>query len=124
VSTLDRPHWVTQNRQIRATPTVTASPVLAPEPLADSLASAAARSCGGLRALMHRVERLEMDHLITLQCLFIFYSAQNGQINGVVVFRARPLRAIEDNLLDGDIVHAKRIPALRIGASLRSDRRS
>ena len=64
---------------------------------------------GGLGAFMHRVERLEMDYLISLQCLFVFQAAQNGQINRVVIFCARRQRAIEDDLLGGDIVHAERI---------------
>ena len=64
---------------------------------------------GGLGAFMHRVERLEMNHLISLQCLLVFQSAQHGQINGVVIVRARRQRAIEDDLIGGDIVHAERI---------------
>ena len=56
---------------------------------------------------MHRVERLEMNHLISLQGLLVFQSAQHGQINGVVIVRARRQRAIEDHLIGGDIVHAE-----------------
>ena len=48
---------------------------------------------GGLGAFMHRVERLEMNHLIALQRLLVFQAAQNGQIDGVVVFRTRRQRA-------------------------------
>ena len=64
---------------------------------------------GGLGALMHRVERLEMDHLVALQGLIVFQAAQNGQIDGVVIVRARRQRGVEDHLLGGDIVHAERI---------------
>ena len=44
---------------------------------------------GGFGALMHRVERLEMDHLIALQGLIVFQAAEHGQIDGVVIVRAR-----------------------------------
>ena len=64
---------------------------------------------GGFGAFMHRIKGLEMDHLITFQRLFVFQSAQNGQINGVVIVRARRQRGIEDDLFGRDIVHAERI---------------
>ena len=35
---------------------------------------------------------MEMNHLIILQRVFVFQAAQNGQINRVVVFRARRQR--------------------------------
>ena len=56
---------------------------------------------------MHRVERLEMHHLVSLQRILVFQSAQDGQINGVVIVRTRRERAIEDDLLGRDIVHAE-----------------
>src|ERR1035438_993373 len=37
---------------------------------------------GGFGALMHRVKRLEMDHLIGFQGLIIFQAAQHGQAWG------------------------------------------
>ena len=58
---------------------------------------------------MHGVERLEMNHLIGLQGFLVFQAAQDGQINGVVIVRARRQRASEDDLLGGHIVHAERI---------------
>ena len=58
---------------------------------------------------MHRIERLEMSHLIAFQGLIVFQAAQNGQIDGVVVVRARRQRGIEDHLLGGNFVHAERI---------------
>ena len=57
---------------------------------------------GGLGAFMHRVERLEMGDLIAFQGLIVFQAAQNGQIDGVVIVRARRQRGIEDDLLGGD----------------------
>ena len=33
---------------------------------------------GGFGALMHRVERLEMDHLIALQGLIVLHAANHG----------------------------------------------
>jgi len=58
---------------------------------------------------MHRIEWLEMDHLITLQCLLVFQAAQNGQINCVVIIPARRQRGRENDLFGGDIVHAERV---------------
>ena len=58
---------------------------------------------GGLGALVHRVERLEMDDLIALQGLVVFQAAQNGQIDGVVIVRARRQRGSEDDLLGRDV---------------------
>ena len=63
----------------------------------------------GLGALMHRVEGLEMSHLVALQGLIVFQAAENGQIDGVVIVRARCQRGTEDHLLGGDLVHAERI---------------
>ena len=57
---------------------------------------------GGFGALMHRVERLEMDHLIAFQGLIIFQAAQHGQVDGVLVFRARRQRGVEDDLVGRD----------------------
>ena len=42
---------------------------------------------------MHRVERLEMNHLIALQGLIVFQAAEHGQIDGVVIVGARRQRA-------------------------------
>ena len=42
---------------------------------------------GGFRALMHGVERLEMNDLIALQSLIVLHAADNGQVDGVLVFR-------------------------------------
>ena len=64
---------------------------------------------GGFGALMHRVERLEMDHLIAFQCLIVFQAAQHGQVDGVLIFRARCQRGVEDDLIGRDAVHAERI---------------
>ena len=58
---------------------------------------------------MHRIERLEMDHLIALQSLLVLQAAEHGQIDGVVVVRARRQRGVENDLLGGNIVHAERI---------------
>ena len=49
---------------------------------------------GGFGAFMHRIERLEMNHLIALQGLVVFQAAEHGQINGVLVFRARSQRGV------------------------------
>jgi hypothetical protein len=43
---------------------------------------------GGFGALVHGVEWLEADDLISLQRLFVFEAAQDGQVDGIVVLRA------------------------------------
>ena len=53
---------------------------------------------GGLGALVHRVERLEVNHLVALQGVIAFQAAQNGQVDGVVIVRARGERGVEDHL--------------------------
>ena len=58
---------------------------------------------------MHRVERLEMHHVIALQRILVFQPGENGQINRVVVVRARRQRAIEDDLIGRDPVNCERI---------------
>ena len=45
---------------------------------------------------MRWIEQHEMNHLESLQGLFVFETAQNGQINGVIIVRPRCQRAIED----------------------------
>ena len=42
---------------------------------------------GGFGALMYRIERLEMEHLIALQRLIVLHAADHGQVDGVLVFR-------------------------------------
>ncbi len=64
---------------------------------------------GGFGAFMHRVEWLEMDHLITLQRLFAFHASQYGQVDSVLIVRARRQRSIEDDVIGRDAVHAERI---------------
>ena len=64
---------------------------------------------GGFGALMHRVERLEMQHLVTLQRLIVLQAAQHGQVDGVLIVRARRQRGVEDDLIGRDAVHAERI---------------
>ena len=64
---------------------------------------------GGFGALMHRVERLEMDHLIALQGLIVLQAADHGQVDGVLVFRTRSQRGAEDDLVGRDTVDAERI---------------
>jgi hypothetical protein len=76
---------------------------------ADFTCPALAALDGGLGAFMHRVERLEMDHLVAFQGLIIFQSAQHGQINGVVIVRARRQCSVEDHLIGGDIVDTERV---------------
>ena len=60
---------------------------------------------GGLGAFVHRVERLEVDHLVALQRLVVVQAAEDGQVDGVVVVGARRQRGVEDDLLGGDVVH-------------------
>ena len=48
---------------------------------------------GGLGAFMHRVERLEMDHLIALQGLIVFQAAQITARSMVSLFSARDASA-------------------------------
>ena len=64
---------------------------------------------GGLGALVHRVERLEVNHLVALQGLIVFQAAQHGQVDGVLILRARRQRGVEDDLIGGDAVDAERI---------------
>jgi hypothetical protein len=47
----------------------------------------------GLGALVHRIERLEMRDLVGLQRLIVFQAAEDGEIDRVVVVRARGQRA-------------------------------
>ena len=58
---------------------------------------------------MHRIERLEVDHLIALQGLIVLHAADHGQVDGVLVFRARGQRGAEDDLVGRDTVDAERI---------------
>ena len=58
---------------------------------------------------MHRVERLEMDHLVAFQGLIVLQTADHGQVNSVLVFRTRSQRSAEDNLVGRDTVHTERI---------------
>ena len=58
---------------------------------------------------MHRVERLEMNHLVAFQGLIVFQAAQHGQVDGVLIVRARRQRGVEDDLIGRDAVHAERI---------------
>ena len=60
-------------------------------------------------ALVHRIERLEVQYLVALQNLVIFHAGQYGQINGVVIVRTRGERAIEDHLIGCDFADTERI---------------
>ena len=64
---------------------------------------------GGLRPFMHGVEWHEMKHLVAFQGLVIFHATQNGQVDGIIIVRARCQCAVENYLLDGYIVHAERV---------------
>ena len=64
---------------------------------------------GGFRALVHRVEGLEMEYLIALQRFIVLHAANHRQVNGVLVFRARSERAVEDGLVRGNTVHGEGI---------------
>ena len=48
-----------------------------------------------------------MKHLVALQGLVIFQAAQHGQVDGVLVVRARCQRRIQNDLLGRDTVHAE-----------------
>ncbi len=50
---------------------------------------------GGFGAFMHRVERDKVKFLIALQGFAVLHAAEHGQVNGVVVFRAKPTRPRE-----------------------------
>nr|WP_241499234.1 hypothetical protein [Chromobacterium sphagni] len=60
---------------------------------------------GGLGALVHGVERLEVRQLIAVQGLIVFERAKDGEIDGVVVFQARRQRGVEYHLLSRDLAH-------------------
>ena len=62
-----------------------------------------------LRAFVHRIKRQEMDYLILFQRVLVFQSAQNRQINRVVIFGARRQRGGQDNLFGGNFIDAERI---------------
>ena len=64
---------------------------------------------GGLGALVHWIERLEMRDLIGLQRLLVLQAAQDGEIDRVVVLRSRSQRAGEDELVGCDLIQAERI---------------
>ena len=64
---------------------------------------------GGFGALVHRVERLEMDHLVAFQGLIVFQTAEHRQVDGVRILRARGQRGVEDDLIGRDAAHAERI---------------
>jgi hypothetical protein len=49
---------------------------------------------GGLGALAHRVERLEMSHLVARQRPVVVQAAQDGQVDGVVVIGAGRQRGV------------------------------
>ena len=57
---------------------------------------------GRLGALVHRIERLEMRDLVGIQRRLVFQPAEDGEIDRVVVLRARSQRAGEDDLVGGD----------------------
>ncbi len=54
---------------------------------------------GRLGTLAHRVERLEVGHLKPVQRLIVFQAAENRQIDGVIVIRARRQCGAHDDLL-------------------------
>ncbi len=58
---------------------------------------------------MDRVEWLEVDHLVALQGLVVLQASEHGQVDGVLVLRARGQRGAQDDLVGGDAVHAERI---------------
>ena len=55
----------------------------------------------GLRAFMDRVERLEVQDLVTLDGLTVLESAEHRQVDRVLVLGARGQRRLEDHLLGG-----------------------
>ena len=61
---------------------------------------------GRFGALMHRIERLEMENLVAFQAV-VLYPGDHGQIDRVFVFRARRERGVENDLVAGDAVHAE-----------------
>ena len=54
---------------------------------------------GSLGALVHGIEGLEMSHLIGLQGLIVLQTAQHGQVDRVLVVRARGQRRVENDLI-------------------------
>ncbi len=54
---------------------------------------------GRLSTFAHRVERLEVGHLKPVQRLVVFQAAENRQIDGVIVIRARRQCGAHDDLL-------------------------
>jgi hypothetical protein len=56
---------------------------------------------GSFGALVHRVERLEMDHLTVFQRPIGFQAADRGQVDGVPVFRTGNWCGVEDDLPSG-----------------------
>ena len=63
-----------------------------------------------------------MGHPISLERIALFQAAQYGQINDVLVFRARCQGRVEDDFVTGDVVHAERLtqrqPVLGQGTGL------
>ena len=59
---------------------------------------------GGFGALVDRIERLEMKDLIALQFFIVLHTADHGQIDRVLVLRARSESGVEDDLIGSNTI--------------------
>jgi hypothetical protein len=51
---------------------------------------------------VHRIKGLKVEYLVVLQRFIVLHAANQRQINGVLVFRPRGERAIENGLVPGE----------------------